>query len=71
MDVFSPNDISRLRRPKKVKFGRQIASSTRIMRTLKLLEKVFNCGIFTKTAKNRPKMATSTYFSVSDIRDAK
>jgi len=37
--VFSPNDISGLRRPKNVKFGTKVASSRRMMRALRFLEK--------------------------------
>jgi len=39
--VFSPNDISGLRRSKNVKFATWVASSTRMMLTLTFLEKVF------------------------------
>jgi len=38
---FSPNDISGLRRPKNVKFGTKVASSTRMMHTLRFPETVF------------------------------
>jgi len=38
---FSPNDISGLRRPKKVKFGTKVASSMRMVCALRLLGKVF------------------------------
>jgi len=41
--VFSPNDISGLRRPKNVKFGTKVASSMKMMNTLRFLEKGFNC----------------------------
>jgi len=40
MTVFSPSDISGLRRPKNVKFGIKVASSMRMMHTLRFLEKV-------------------------------
>jgi len=54
--IFSPNDISGLRRRKNVKFGIKVASGTGMMRALRFLEKVFNCGkIGKKQAKNRPK----------------
>jgi len=36
----SPNDISWLRRPENVKFGTKVASSTRMMHTLRFLGKV-------------------------------
>jgi len=39
--VYSPNDISGLRRPKNVKFGTKVASSTRMMHALRFLEKRF------------------------------
>jgi len=53
--VFSLNDISRLRRPKNVKFGTKLASSMRMMYALRFLEN-FNCGkICQKNAKNRHK----------------
>jgi len=39
--VYSPNNIASLRRPKNVKFGTKVASSTRMMRTLRFLKKVF------------------------------
>jgi len=39
--VFSPNDISGLRRPKNVKFDTNVASITRMMHALRFLEKVF------------------------------
>jgi len=39
--VFSSNDLSGLRRPQNVKFGTKVVSSTRVMRTLIFLEKVF------------------------------
>jgi len=35
--VFSPNDISGLRRPRNVKFVTELASSTRVMRGLRFL----------------------------------
>jgi len=38
--VFSPNDSSGLRRPKNVKFGTKVASSTRMMYALRFLVKV-------------------------------
>jgi len=50
--VFSPNDISRLRRPKAVNFGTKVAYSTRMTSALRLFEKVFNCG--KKSAKISP-----------------
>jgi len=40
MTVFSRNDISGLRMPKNIKFGTKVASSTRMMHTLRFLEKV-------------------------------
>jgi len=51
---FSPSDTAWLRRPKNGKFGRptNVASSTRMMRALRFLEKVFNCG---KICKKREK----------------
>jgi len=51
--VVSANDISGLRRPKNVKFGTKVASSTRIVRALRLLDKFL---IAAKVAKNRAKM---------------
>jgi len=39
-DFCSPNDISGLRWPRNVKFGKTMASSTRMMHTLRFLEKV-------------------------------
>jgi len=43
--VFSPNDISGLRRPKSIRFGTKVEleSSTGIMHTLRFLEKVYLC----------------------------
>jgi len=41
-DCFSTNDISALRRPKNVKLGRKMESSTRIMHALRFLEKNFS-----------------------------
>jgi len=38
--VFSPNNISRLRKLTNVKFGTKVASSVRMMYALRLLEKV-------------------------------
>jgi len=38
---FSPNDMSRLRRLKNVKFGTKVGSSKRMMCTLRFLGKVF------------------------------
>jgi len=38
--VFSPNDISRLRRTKNVEFGTTVMSSVRMMHTLRFLENV-------------------------------
>jgi len=38
--VFSPNDISGLRRRKNAKFGTKVESSTRMMHALRFLEKV-------------------------------
>jgi len=37
--TFSPNDISAQRRPKNVKFGTKVASSTTMMGALRFLEK--------------------------------
>jgi len=51
--VFSPNDISGLRMPKNVKFSIKVASSTRMMRALRFLEKVL---IMAKFAKKTPKI---------------
>jgi len=57
--VFSPNDISGLRRPKNDKFGTKVASSTGMMRALIFFEKVFLIvAKFAKTVKNRPKCQT-------------
>jgi len=39
--VSSPKDISALRRSKNLKFGTKVASSTRMMRTLRFWEKKF------------------------------
>jgi len=39
--VFAPYDISGLTRPKNIKFGTKVASSMRMMCTLRFLEKVF------------------------------
>jgi len=38
--VFSPNDISGLRKPKNVEFGTDVPSSTRMIRTIRFLENV-------------------------------
>jgi len=46
----TPNDISGLRRPKNVKYGTKVASSMRMMCTLRFLETFAK-----KTAKNRQK----------------
>jgi len=40
VNVFSPNDISRLRRPKSVKFGTKVASSMRMLLALRFMGKV-------------------------------
>jgi len=42
--VSSPNDIPGRRRPKNVKFGTKVASSSRMIRALRYLESFFNCG---------------------------
>jgi len=42
--VFSPNDVPRLIKPKKVKFGTGGVYSMRMALALRFLEKVFNCG---------------------------
>jgi len=42
--VFSPNDISGLRRPKNIKFGTKVASSIRMMCALRFWKKFFSCG---------------------------
>jgi len=47
--VYSPNDMSGLRRPKNVGFGTEVAFSTRMMRALGFLE-VFNGGKVCKNA---------------------
>jgi len=39
--VFSPNDISGLRRPKSIKFGTKVASGMRMMHALRFVEKFF------------------------------
>jgi len=39
--VISPDDISGLRRPKNIKFGTNVVSSTRMMRTLRFPQIVF------------------------------
>jgi len=51
--VFSPNDISGLRRPKNIKFGTKVASSLRMMHALRFLEKFLIAVKFAKNAKNR------------------
>jgi len=53
--VFSPNDISGLRRPTNVKFCTKVASSTRMMCALRFLEKSFNCSKICKKRQNKPK----------------
>jgi len=60
-DCFSPKDISGLRRPKNVKFGTMVASSTRMMHAVRFfLEKVYL--IVSKCAKKTPNM--SNFFSM-------
>jgi len=44
-------------RPKNVKFGTNVASSTRMTRTLRFLEKVFYCGKICQKLQNRQKKA--------------
>jgi len=39
--VFSPNDVSGMRRPKNVTFGTKLASRTTVMCALRFLEKGF------------------------------
>jgi len=53
--VFSPNDISGLRRPKDIEFGTEVASSTRMMHAVRFFwKKFFKCGkICKKSAKNK------------------
>jgi len=54
--VLSPNDISGLRRPNNIKFGTKVASSMRMIDTLRFLEKFFDAAKFVeKTAKNGTK----------------
>jgi len=57
---FSPNNISGLRRPKNITFAIKMASSTKMMCTLKLLQ---SFSILAKMAKKRQKM--SIFFSTS------
>jgi len=58
--VFSPNDISGLRRPENIKFVTKVASSTRMMHALRLFEKKIYCGtIF----KKMPKICQKCQFS--------
>jgi len=75
MTVFSPNDISGLRRPKNVKFGTKVASSTRMIHALRLLEKVKkNCGkickkndhIILHTLAVKPKIVEMQKFCEDD-----
>jgi len=54
--VFSPKDISVLRRPKNVKFGRKVECSMRMMCALRFLES------FLIMAKIGPKMAVMSKF---------
>jgi len=61
--VYSPNDISGLRRTKDVKFNTKVASSMRMMHALRFLEKVV------KNMKNRPKTPFFLFYlpEISDI----
>jgi len=54
--TFFSSDSSGLRRPKNVKFGTKVASSMKMMHTLRFLEKV-NCGKIWENTKNRPDNA--------------
>jgi len=54
--ISSPDNISELRRPKNIKFGTQVASSTRMMCALTILEKFFNVAKLAKNSKNMPKV---------------
>jgi len=75
MTVVSPNDISRLRRPKNVKFGTKVGFSTRMMRTLDFWKKFFNC---TRICKRRPeigqktpKMSAYSLCAISESKDSR
>jgi len=70
--VFSPKNISGLRRPKNVKFGIKVTSSMRIMYALRFLEKSFLWQNLQKNAKDRSKMPKiSTLFSSQYLRNQK
>jgi len=66
--VFFPNDISGLRKLKKVKFGTKVASSTRIMCALRFLKSFL---IVAKFAKNRLKGAHSSLHATSDTKNSR
>jgi len=51
LTVSSPNDPSGLRKPKNVKFGTKLASSTRMMHA-NFFEKVVKCGKYKKYANS-------------------
>jgi len=64
--VFSPNDVSGLRRPENVKFGTKEASSTRMMCALGFLgKKDFNCG---KIGQKPPMLGQKRFFLFSLAR---
>jgi len=60
---FSPSGISRLRRPKNIKFGIKVASSTRIMHALIFLGKFLIAAKLQKNAKKTKMPKKSTFFS--------
>jgi len=53
LSVWVVNNISGLRRPKNVTFSTYLASSMRMMRTLRFFGKFFNCG---KICRKPPKI---------------
>jgi len=65
--VFSPTDISELRRSKNIKFITKVASSTRMMCTRRVFKKVFfNCGkICKKCLKRQTVQSTRTLYIVT------
>jgi len=75
-DCFSPNDISGLRRPKKVKFGTKMASSTKISSAFRFLEKTFNyCKIckekLAKIGQKRQKWPHCSPHATSETKDSR
>jgi len=66
VSTFSSNDISRLRRPKNVKFDTKVASSKRMMHALRLLESFLAVA---KIGQKRQKGAHSSPQATSETKN--